>query len=84
MILEYISVSADLAIIFLLAVQSYVLWVLKKPILETAQNSEAYKKMFSKIDKTFSKKVPSQIKNSGFPNCQKWDDRGHIHTEECR
>ena len=85
MILEYLSVISDLAIIFLLAVQSYVLWKLKDPIISTAQNSELYKKMFSKIDDTFhiTEKYPKSLKMAGINNCKHYKDKNHIHSEDC-
>jgi len=81
-ILEYIAMISDLAIIFLLFVQSYVLWVLKKPILETAQNSEVYKKLFG-IGDTKKTGYPKSLSDIGMERCSDPFNKSHIHTKDC-
>lgn len=76
-----LSTISDIAIIFLLAVQSFVLWKLKDPIINTAKNSEIYKKMFSGLG--LNKKYPKDLENAGLMNCSGYDDPEHIHVKEC-
>jgi len=85
-ILKLISLISDLAIIFLLAIQSYVLWKLKDPIMDTAKNSEIYKKMFSKVENAFKKpdkKYPQYLIDSGLMNCDDWQNPSHVHIKDC-
>ena len=84
--LELLSAVADILIILLLAIQSFVLWKLKNPIINTAKNSEGIKKLFS-IGETLGdgKKdvYPDELRKAGINNCQNWQDKNHIHIQEC-
>lgn len=81
-IYQTVSMIADLAIIFLLAIQSFVLWKLKDPIISTAKNSEVYKKLFTVTDKITSK-YPKYLTDAGINHCKDWKNKNHIHISEC-
>jgi hypothetical protein len=82
MIFDTISIISDIAIIFLLAVQSFVLWKLKDPIISTAKNSETYKKLFSGLTEP-KKNYPKYLEQAGIFNCDSFDDKNHIHIKDC-
>ena len=84
--LELLSAVADILIILLLAIQSFVLWKLKNPIINTAKNSEGIKKLFSISETLGSGKTdvyPDELKRAGINNCQHWEEKNHIHIQEC-
>lgn len=78
--IEIISVLADLAIIFLLAVQSWVLVKLLPEIKRTAANSSFFtEKMNPKKNKSY----PKELTDMGITNCKHYEDSKHTHTHEC-
>lgn len=81
-IIEILSIGSDLAIVFLLAIQSYVLWVLKKPILETSKNSVMFKRLFKLAGPTDSN-YPQELIDAGIPNCKDHTNKSHIHSANC-
>jgi len=73
MIFEYISISSDIAIILLLAIQSWVLVKLLPEIKATARNSDYF-------TKTLAPKKSIDTRNVG---CTDPFNPNHIHTKEC-
>ena len=74
------QIASGIAIIFLLAIQSWVLVKLLPEIKEVSKNSTAINKITPKNFKEFA----SQFTDSPFPNCTNPSDPYHIHTEACK
>lgn len=76
-------IISSVAIIILLAVQSWVLLKLMPLIRTTAHNSTAFKKILGIGDESDKNGYPEELKALGLFHCASPNQKDHIHTELC-
>lgn len=79
-----ISIVSGLAIILLLAIQSWVLVKLLPEIKRTAQNSSYFTETLHKAtDKLGFDTYPKALLDVGIKNCKHYKEKGHVHVSTC-
>lgn len=80
-----ISIISSIAIIILLAVQSFVLVKLMPLIRTTAQNSSMFTEVMNPIKKIIGIKeeYPHNLLKLNIKNCKHHQEKTHVHTTEC-
>ena len=87
-IYEIMMILSSIAIILLLAIQSWILLKLMPLIRTTAHNSTAFKKILgvgesSEFEIPDKKEYPETLRSMGLFHCASPHQKGHIHTEMC-
>jgi len=80
------SIFSSIAIIVLLAVQSFVLVKLMPLIRTTAQNSSMFTNALSPIKKMIgfdTKEYPRELTKQGLLHCPKPFEISHVHNSDC-
>ena len=81
-----ISIISGLAIILLLAIQSWVLVKLLPEIKRTAKNSTYFTETLHHASDKFGLNIdiyPKALLDVGIKNCKNYKDKKHIHNHLC-
>lgn len=88
--IQILSIVADLAIIFLLAVQSWVLVKLLPEIKSTARNSNYFTQTLAGVKKKLDPngeiiddEYPQYLLDMGIKYCKNFNDKTHVHDYRC-
>lgn len=85
---ETLAAFSDIAIVILLAIQSYALMKVLPYIIKTANNSSYFTETLSGVGEKFGIKMPKKLyplylTKAGIKNCKNYDDPKHVHDHNC-
>ncbi len=84
-IYQTLMIISSIAIIFLLAIQSWVLIKLMPLIKITAANSTMFTEKMDPLKKLIGDKgeYPYNLLKLNIKNCKYYQEKSHVHTMEC-